>query len=262
MTLLAMTCAALAAVVMLAPAPGAARLRALVDASERRTAGSRTNPGGSTDPGARARRSVQPGHAVISARRRGVAATVAGAAVVWLFGGVAGTVIGVGIAVAAWYGSGRLEPESRKRDRERVIAMVPLAADLMTVALAAGCPPAVAAESVGAAIGGPLGRALADAAAAASVGVEPGRAWSDLAAEPAVRPLARALTAAMTRGTSPAAVLQRVAADARDSARWAGEARARSLGARAAAPLGLCFLPAFVLVGVVPVVATSGVLIP
>ncbi len=139
--------------------------------------------------------------------------------------------------------------------------MLPLAADLMTAALSAGCPPAAAAESVGAAIGGPLGRALIDAAAAASVGVEPDRAWSGLAAEPAVRPLARALTAAMTRGTSPSPVLERVAADARDAARWAGEARARSLGARAAAPLGLCFLPAFVLVGVVPIIATSGPLL-
>jgi hypothetical protein len=53
-------------------------------------------------------------------------------------------------------------------------------------------------------------------------------------------------------------VLERVAEDARDTARRAAEARARSLGARAAAPLGLCFLPAFVLVGVVPIVVTAG----
>ncbi|WP_162605838.1 type II secretion system F family protein [Jiangella aurantiaca] len=178
-----------------------------------------------------------------------------------VLGGAAGVLVGAGVVAAAWYGLGRLEPASRKRGRERVVAMLPLAADLMTAALAAGCPPAVAAEAVGTAIGGPLGRALVDSAAAAGVGVEPGRAWSDLAAEPAVRPLARALTAAMTRGTSPSPVLERVSVDARDAARWAGEARARSLGARAAAPLGLCFLPAFVLVGVVPIIATSGPLL-
>lgn len=171
-------------------------------------------------------------------------------------------VVGAGVGAAAWYGLGRLEPAALRRDREQVVAMLPLAADLMAAALASGCPPVLAAETVGTAIGGPLGRALVDAAAAASVGVEPGRAWSELAAEPAIRPLARALTAAMTRGTSPSPVLARVSADARDTARWTGEARARSLGARAAAPLGLCFLPAFVLVGVVPIVATSGILVP
>lgn len=187
---------------------------------------------------------------------------MAAAGAFWVFEGVLGMVAGAGVGVVAWYGLGRLEPAARRRDRERVVAMLPLAADLLTAALAAGCPPAAAAETVGAAIGGPLGRALVDAAAAASVGVEPGRAWSDLAADPTVRPLARALTAAMTRGTSPSPVLTRVSADARDAARWAGEARARSLGARAAAPLGLCFLPAFVLVGVVPIVATSGILVP
>ena len=39
------------------------------------------------------------------------------------------------------------------------------------------------------------------------------------------------------------------------SSRSEAEARARTVGVRAAAPLGLCLLPAFVLVGVVPLVA-------
>jgi hypothetical protein len=51
--------------------------------------------------------------------------------------------------------------------------------------------------------------------------------------------------------------LERVARDARDGSRWEGEAKARAVGARAAAPLGLCFLPAFVLVAIVPIVVAS-----
>lgn len=291
-----MSCAALAAVVALAPSPGAARLHTALRRAHRenraRTSSPRpsarfgivgpgptgarpstrlgldpTRAGPSARPGAAGPDSTRPGssgrppNAAVPGASRGLAAALAGIAAFWLLGGVGGLIAGAGATIASWYGLGRLEPAARKRDRERVVAMLPLAADLMTAALSAGCPPAVAAETVGTAIGGPLGRALVDAAAAASVGVEPGRAWSDLAAEPAVRPLARALTAAMTRGTSPSPVLERVSADARDAARWAGEARARSLGARAAAPLGLCFLPAFVLVGVVPIVATSGPLL-
>ncbi|MCW2777557.1 MAG: hypothetical protein JWN17_1282, partial [Frankiales bacterium] len=46
----------------------------------------------------------------------------------------------------------------------------------------------------------------------------------------------------------------RLAADARAEARSAAEQRARRAGVLAVAPLGLCFLPAFVLLGVVPVV--------
>ena len=38
----------------------------------------------------------------------------------------------------------------------------------------------------------------------------------------------------------------------------AAEARAQRAGVLIAAPLGLCFLPAFVLVGIVPLVATLG----
>ncbi|RIQ27327.1 type II secretion system F family protein [Jiangella rhizosphaerae] len=259
MTLLAVVCAVLAAVVASAPPPGRARLRSVLGHRERHAA---RTPAVSPGPvGTDARAAGGSGPAAVSRFSRGLAAAAAGAAAFLVLGGAAGLIVGAGVTAAAWYGVDRLEPASRRRDRERVVAMLPLAADLMTAALAAGCPPAVAAETVGAAIGGPLGRALVDAAAAASVGIEPGRAWSDLAVEPAVRPLARALTAAMTRGTSPSPVLERVSADARDAARWTGEARARSLGARAAAPLGLCFLPAFVLVGVVPIIATSGPLL-
>ncbi|WP_092624781.1 type II secretion system F family protein [Jiangella sp. DSM 45060] len=266
-----MLCAALAAAVAFAPPPGVVRLRTVLRREQRWTR-SRADPTGRARPrrprprgGAKSHGQIDRSEALrpaaVSSASRGLAAATAGLATFLLFGDVAGFVLGAGVVAAAWFGLGRLEPATRKRDRERIVAMLPLAADLMTAALSAGCPPAAAAESVGAAIGGPLGRALIDAAAAAGVGVEPGRAWSGLAAEPAVRPLARALTGAMTRGTSPSPVLERVAADARDAARWAGEARARSLGARAAAPLGLCFLPAFVLVGVVPIIATSGPLL-
>ena len=45
-----------------------------------------------------------------------------------------------------------------------------------------------------------------------------------------------------------------MAADVRAEYRSAAEQAARRVGVLAVAPLGLCFLPAFVLLGVVPVV--------
>jgi hypothetical protein len=45
-----------------------------------------------------------------------------------------------------------------------------------------------------------------------------------------------------------------VADDQRRRRRWSAEAAARRAGVHAVGPLVLCFLPAFVLLGVVPVV--------
>ena len=58
-------------------------------------------------------------------------------------------------------------------------------------------------------------------------------------------------------GASVADAMARLADDLRLSSRAAVEARARAVGVRAALPLGVCLLPAFVLLGVVPLVAGS-----
>ena len=55
-------------------------------------------------------------------------------------------------------------------------------------------------------------------------------------------------------GTALAESLDRLSADARRDRALALQSRARSVGVQAAGPLGLCFLPAFMLVGVVPTV--------
>jgi hypothetical protein len=47
-----------------------------------------------------------------------------------------------------------------------------------------------------------------------------------------------------------------VAEDQRDEARSRAEAAARAAGVRSVAPLVACFLPAFILIGIVPVVAS------
>jgi Flp pilus assembly protein TadB len=181
-----------------------------------------------------------------------------GVATGWSTGGLPGPVVGLCVASAAWFGLGYLESKAGLRPRVTNSPAVPLVAELMSAAVAAGCPPVVAAEAVADALGGPVGAVLRSTVAAVRLGSDPGTAWLGLGAtDPAFRPLARALASSATWGTSPNEMLDRAARDARDTARWAAEARARSLGARAAAPLGLCFLPAFVLVGIVPLVVTA-----
>jgi len=61
---------------------------------------------------------------------------------------------------------------------------------------------------------------------------------------------------ASATGAPLAATVSAVADDARERARWDAEASARRAGVRAVGPLAVCFLPAFLLLGVVPIVAS------
>ncbi|MBR6459609.1 MAG: type II secretion system F family protein [Actinomycetaceae bacterium] len=71
-------------------------------------------------------------------------------------------------------------------------------------------------------------------------------------------PLRDCLAPAWLSGAAPLPLLERSAASIRQSrARTAREA-ASELGAKLVLPLGLCFLPAFVLFGVVPVIFSTG----
>ncbi|MBK3582042.1 hypothetical protein JHN63_51600 [Streptomyces sp. MBT65] len=83
---------------------------------------------------------------------------------------------------------------------------------------------------------------------------EPADAWRRLAALPGAGPLARLLERADESGLPAAGPVARLAAEAR--ADWARTttARARRAAVLVTAPVGLCFLPAFIAVGVLPVV--------
>ncbi|MEC4015002.1 type II secretion system F family protein [Streptomyces sp. H27-D2] len=131
---------------------------------------------------------------------------------------------------------------------------LPLAADLLAACLAAGAAPREAAEAVGGSLGGPVGERLMRVAAELRLGGEPGRAWAGLAAVPGAYGLARCLERAGTTGVPAVEPVSRVAADCRAEQTRAAVARGRRAGVLATAPLGLCFLPAFLSVGVAPVV--------
>ena len=152
----------------------------------------------------------------------------------------------------------RLEPAAVRRDRLRLQADLPLVLDLLSACLAGGAPLGAAAVAVGRAVEGPAGRRRSRVAAALQVGTPPGTAWLLLAGDDPDRdPLgaaARSLSRSADSGAAVAAALSRLAEDARAGSRAAGAAAARRAGVLAVAPLGLCFLPAFVLLGVVPVV--------
>ncbi|GAA2257797.1 hypothetical protein GCM10010402_11490 [Actinomadura luteofluorescens] len=195
---------------------------------------------------------------------RRVTAGVAGALCVVMLGGLAGGVTGLLVAAAVWLSFSRVGSGERRRRRARLIADLPVAVDLLAACLRGGAPWHEAVEAVASAVGGPLGEELRAVSVQIRLGADPADAWLALAEEPMLAPLARAAVRGASTGAALAPSLSRLARDQRRVARSAAAARARAAGIRALAPLGLCFLPAFVLLGVVPAIAgiASTILLP
>ncbi|WP_093799814.1 type II secretion system F family protein [Streptomyces sp. Wb2n-11] len=168
-----------------------------------------------------------------------------------LVGGVSGCAVG---AVAA-YGAVRWQRRRKPREEGPVdTRQLPLAADLLAACVSAGAGPREAAEAVGDSLGGPVGERLARAAAELRLGGEPADAWARLGAIPGAAGLARCLERAGATGAPAADPVSRLAEGLRTERAREAAARAQRAGVLMVGPVGLCFLPAFLVVGVVPVV--------
>ena len=146
---------------------------------------------------------------------------------------------------------------SRPRESQ-VLAETAALADLLAACLAAGCAPLEAVEAVVRARPGPVADCLAGAAARIRGGADPVLVWRDLDGPPALAGLGRGLARTAESGTAVAGAVTAEAHRHRSARRLAAEAALARLGVLAAIPLGLCFLPAFVCLGVIPVVLDLG----
>ncbi|KUF15603.1 hypothetical protein AT728_25785 [Streptomyces silvensis] len=170
-----------------------------------------------------------------------------------LVGGVTGCGIGVLAGCCVW----RLRPGADRKedvDMARAARQLPLAADLLASCVTAGAGPVEAAQAVGESLGGPVGERLASGAAQVRLGGAPADAWRQVGRIPGAGALARLLERAAESGVPTAAPVARLAADCRAEQGRAATAGARRAAVLMTAPVGLCFLPAFLAVGVVPVV--------
>ncbi|MCX0244630.1 type II secretion system F family protein [Streptomyces drozdowiczii] len=178
----------------------------------------------------------------------------------FLVGGLAGWVVGLATACAArrWqrtrlgYAS-RLAAETKARMAEAA-RQLPMAADLLAACLSAGAGPVEAAEAVGESLGGPVGDQLARTAAEIRLGGDPAVAWGRFGEIPGAAALAGCLDRAGSSGAPAAEPVARIAEALRTERARAAVARAQRAGVMVTAPVGLCFLPAFLSVGVAPVV--------
>ncbi len=181
----------------------------------------------------------------------------AGCAAAVFVGGSRGFLLGIGAAAATGAWVRRMETPAARRRRERLEADLPHAVDLLAACLAAGRAPEQAAAEVAAALDGPLHDELDLIASRLRLGADPAAVWGALASHPQLGRLGRSLARVAESGASVADATSRLAEDLRRDGRARVEARARAVGVKAALPLGVCLLPAFVLVGVVPLVVGS-----
>lgn len=143
--------------------------------------------------------------------------------------------------------------QQRRRDHAEASAL-PLAADLLAVVLRGGAPPDQACTTVAEVIPGPLGARLARVGRSLALGATPAQAWAELAPVAGADRLVRAAVRSAERGSALAEAFGRIADDLRADRAVAAETAARRAGVLIVLPLGLCFLPAFVLAGLVPVI--------
>ncbi|MFF0424167.1 type II secretion system F family protein [Streptomyces sp. NPDC004520] len=178
---------------------------------------------------------------------------LAGVGIGWvLFGGIGGLCAGALTAAGMrWRATRKAVPSTGD---EEAAHHLPLAADLLAACAASGAGPGAAAEAVGRSLGGPLGERLARTAAELRLGGEPAEVWGRFGAIPGAEGLARCMERAGSSGAPAAEAVARHATALRATRARAAAARARRAQVLISAPVGLCFLPAFLAVGVAPVV--------
>lgn len=129
---------------------------------------------------------------------------------------------------------------------------VPDVLDLIALALDAGASTVTALRAAAERLPGEGGAELRTVVAALEWGLPDEAAWA--AAPPRWEPAGRALRLASRAGVPPAGLLRQAADDVRRDTLNRVEVATARLGVRLVLPLGLAFLPAFVLTTVVPVV--------
>ncbi len=170
-----------------------------------------------------------------------------------------GVMLGLVTAVVARRLMSRLESRASRERRLALERQFPEVCDLLAATLASGAAVPMAIAAVGRATQSPGRDELARVLAALRLGAPPARAWQEAVVAPEFSRLQRAFERSAVSGAPLADVLTALARDERRRRRSAVEVAARAAGVRAVGPLAACFLPAFILLGIVPVVASMAV---
>ena len=166
-----------------------------------------------------------------------------------------GWVLLAGAALLTWVGRrwtrgllSRAEPPDEDLPAPLVLALV-------DAVLAAGIDVPGTLRRVGIVLGGADGAALVETGGRLATGVPWDQAWADARSDGLADTVRQALQAAHLAGASAGPALAAAIDEAVREDKRAGQKAAAELSVTLALPLTLCLLPAFILVGVVPLIA-------
>lgn len=182
-------------------------------------------------------------------------AAVAAAVLCLVWIGPVGVVWACVVAPSAYFMVDRLVARNAAGSPQDELDAIPLLLDLLAAAVRSGAPLPLALGCVAQSTIGQLRVKLNRTAALLRLGAAPAEAWAALDDDPSLAPLAAVASRSSHSGIRLADGLVRQASAVREQLQVADVNRAQRVGVVALLPLGLCFLPAFVCLGIVPIVA-------
>ena len=231
------------ALVLLGPEPAAAGVRARLDSR----------------PGAQSTRSARRRDPATSARVPSSVLPILGAlgcaVICVLVAGPRGAIAAVAVVPAVFVVLRRQIARAPAAVDAAARASLPLVCDLVAAGLRAGASAPTALSGAAATASGSVRIELARVAALLRLGTSAADAWVGLVDDPVLGQVAAVAARSADSGIRLADALTRAAATLRDDLHSGAVARAERVGVMALIPLGLCFLPAFICLGVVPIVA-------
>ena len=171
-------------------------------------------------------------------------------------GGLAGVLVGAAIVGGGPPALRRLDSLSDRRRDAAMREELAWAGPLLAVALRSGAPVDRALEVVASAVDRPLREELERVVVSSRLGASPRAAWSGV--HPALDELGAVLARASARGSAPADAVEELSQRLASARTLAQERTARAVGVRALLPLVCCFLPAFLVLTVIPLVYGLG----
>jgi pilus assembly protein TadC len=186
---------------------------------------------------------------------RVVAAAAAGLLVGVAANSVAGWAAGVLLAAGiAFLGPRAGRFLAARRSSEKPASAPAATWDLLAACLRAGLAVPTAIRAVAAHAPENVRAVLLHTGELLALGADPAEAWTPALADPATAPLARGAKRTARSGAALAGIASGLAEDVRAGVLDAADAAAQRAAVLVTLPLGLCFLPAFLCLGVVPVV--------
>lgn len=165
------------------------------------------------------------------------------------------TVSGIGVGFASAAGTFALLRRLRGRSAPLVAdATLPLVLTVAALLLRSGTPPGSALAAASRSCRSTSRPDCERVERRLAMGEPPWRAWSGLNDRPELAAVGRAAMRATDSGAALAEAWESTGDRLRAERRLAAEVRARKVGVRVLAPLGLCFLPSFICLGVIPMV--------